>query len=85
MSAVHTPDRRLHATPQTRPHAHRLAHALQRRSAAEPALPVDDEAAEVPPWLTVYADEQEAGGADEVLMEAAVAQQTLGGARGLGW
>lgn len=90
MPAVHLVDRRPamrpHGMPHTRPHAHRLPRALAPSPAAPvPALPADEDPGDALPWLTVYADEDEAGSADELLMESPPATQPREGGHGLGW
>ncbi|URI11767.1 hypothetical protein MW290_22910 [Aquincola tertiaricarbonis] len=76
MSAVHPTVRRPAARPHpgmhTRAHARRLSQAIV--PAAFPA-PEDDELIGAVPWLTVYADEDEDGSADELLMETPAPRQ----------
>ena len=78
MSAVHPTFRRPAMRPHpgaqthTRAHAQRLPRGLQ--TGLFPATD-DDGLIGAAPWLTVYGDEDEEGGMDELLMEATPVSQ----------
>lgn len=61
---------------------------LQARTALRAAQPQqapsaeDDDLADAVPWLTIYADEDEPGSSDEVLMEAPMPMQQVPWQRG---
>ncbi|WP_348752688.1 hypothetical protein [uncultured Aquincola sp.] len=78
MSAVHPTFRRPAPRPHPGAHAHTRAQAQRLHRPLQPGLfpaAEDDELIGAAPWLTVYEDEDEEGGLDELLMESVPATQ----------